>query len=107
MSNPVIDVVEPSSNLDEQRAKISAVVTEYLPELLKRLVEAGVPPILISIVMASESGVYSNAITNRFLCPSESSDPIVKGLANFLREKITGLGTLTISLEPDAKAPPF
>jgi hypothetical protein len=105
MSASPIDVVNPSFNPEEQRAKISDIVSEFLPELLKRLVDAGVNPIIISIAMASESGVYANAITNRLLCDQGTANAIVENMANLVKEKIMSLETVTCYREPDSGAP--
>ena len=105
MPNPSIEVVEPTSDLDEQRAKISKIVTEYLPELIKKFVEADVSPYIVSIVMASESGVYANSILKKYLFPSGSSDTIAKDLSMLMREHVLSLGTLEGCADPSSEEP--
>jgi hypothetical protein len=99
------EAVTQSLTLDEQRQRIADIVTKFLPELVGRLVVGEVPPIILSVVMASESGVYANAVTNRTLCDSGMANELVATIADHVKMKIMEMDTLTCYPEPDANAP--
>jgi hypothetical protein len=99
-SNP-IEVVSPSFNLEEQREKISQIVTTFLPELTRLLAQAELEPLIVCVGLVSVSGVYATSISRRDVCEDGLAGQISREVADLIRDKIVAQENVTCYPEPN------
>ena len=102
MPSDPIEVVCPTSDLEEQRAEISKVVTQVLVDLVSKLTEAGTGPLIVCVGIAAESGVYTNGLSRSDLKACDMSTDIITELADLIKNKITKLPSVTCYPSSDA-----
>lgn len=100
MPTEPIQVVEPSSDLEAQRAKMSSLITSILNETVLRLTHADTNPLIVCIGIASEGGVYTNGISRIDLDANDSTTELIAEMAEIIKKKVFALKSVTVYPEP-------